>query len=99
MHRKTLKTYTLHMKRITATQARQHWAQTVEAARREPVTITDHGRETVTIMDVDLSRRALEALEDAEDARAASEALAAVRDGEQTVSLEEVASELGIKLG
>lgn len=87
------------MTAIPATQARQRWAQTIDAARRAPVTITEHGRATVTIMDVELSRRALQALEDAEDAAAAAEAEAAVAAGEGTVSLDEVARELGIDLG
>lgn len=87
------------MASIPATQARQRWAQTLDAARRAPVTVTEHGRPTVTIMDVELGRRALQALEDAEDAAAAAEAEAAVAAGEETVSLDEVARELGIDLG
>lgn len=87
------------MTAIPATQARQRWALTLETARRAPVTITEHGRETVTIMDVELGRRALQALEDAEDAAAAAEAEAGVAAGEDTVSLEDVARELGIDLG
>lgn len=91
--------YNLAMTAIPATQARQRWAQTIDAARRAPVTVTEHGRATVTIMDVELGRRALQALEDAEDAAAAAEADAAVAAGEETVSLDEVARELGIDLG
>ncbi len=87
------------MTAIPATQARQRWAQTLDAARLAPVTITEHGRETVTLMDVELGRRALLALEDAEDAAAAAEAEAAVAAGEEAVSLDEVARELGIVLG
>ncbi|MCR6711194.1 MAG: type II toxin-antitoxin system prevent-host-death family antitoxin [Demequina sp.] len=86
------------MNQISSTHARQKWAETVEAARREPVTVTDHGRETVTIMDADLSRRALQALEDAEDARAADEARKATLAGAPTVALEDLARELGIEL-
>ena len=66
------------MIKTTATQARQRWAETVDAARLEPVTVTEHGRETVTIMDAELARRALEALDDADDARAAADALSAI---------------------
>jgi len=87
------------MTAISATQARQRWAQTLDAARLAPVTITEHGREAVMLMDVELGRRALRALEDAEDAAAAAEAEAAVAAGEETVSLDEVARELGIVLG
>ena len=87
------------MIKTTATQARQRWAETVDAARREPVTVTEHGRETVTIMDAELARRALEALEDADDARAAADALSAIEEGEPTIPLEDLARELGIELG
>ena len=66
--------YNLAMTTIPATQARQRWAQTLDQAKKAPVTITEHGRETVVILDADLSRRALEALQDAEDAAAAAEA-------------------------
>jgi len=87
------------MIKTTATQARQRWAETVDAARREPVTVTEHGRETVTIMDAELARRALEALDDADDARAAADALSAIEEGEPTIPLEDIARELGIELG
>lgn len=66
--------YNLAMTTIPATQARQRWAQTLDQAKKAPVTITEHGRETVVVLDADLSRRALEALQDAEDAAAAAEA-------------------------
>lgn len=84
---------------IPATQARQRWAQTIDHARREPVTISEHGRETVVVMSVELSRRALAALEDAQDAAAADEAAAAIENGEATVPLDDVARELGFNLG
>ena len=87
------------MIKTTATQARQRWAETVDAARREPVTVTEHGRETVTIMDAELARRAVEALDDADDARAAADALSAIEEGEPTIPLEDIARELGIELG
>jgi prevent-host-death family protein len=91
--------YHLAMEKIPATAARQRWAQTLDAARRAPVTITEHGRETVVVMDVELSRRALAALEDAQDAQAASEAARAIADGEETVPLADLARELGFTLG
>lgn len=86
------------MTTIPSSHARQHWAETVERAREAPVTITDHGRETVAIMDAALGRRALQALEDLEDATAAAEAHAEILAGEPTVSLDEIARELGIEL-
>ena len=94
----TAKMYNLAMIRIPATQARQRWAQTMDSARRNPVTITDHGRETVMVLDIEIAHRALRALEDAEDAAAADAAAAAIEAGEETVPLEDMARELGLKL-
>jgi prevent-host-death family protein len=90
--------YILSMNLISSTQARQNWADTIEAARIEPVTITDHGRKTVTIMDAELAKLALQVLEDSRDAEEAMIRLKAVEDGEPTFTLEEVAAELGINL-
>lgn len=68
------------------------------SGHRGPLTITDHGGESVMILDLDLAQRALRALEDAEDAAAAAEVHAAIEAGEETVPLEDVARELGLKL-
>jgi prevent-host-death family protein len=77
---------------ISSTRARQQWAQTLDQAKRAPVAITEHGRETVVLMDADLGRRALEALEDAEDAQEAAEILSRIKSGqERTYTLAEVA--------
>ena len=84
---------------IPATRARQQWARTLDEAKKAPVVITEHGRETVVLMDAELSRRALEALEDAEDAREASEVLSRIESGhERTYTMAEVAVELGLTL-
>lgn len=96
---KPAKLYNLSMKSIPATAARQRWAETMDDARRSPAVITEHGRETVMLMDIHLGRRALQALEDAEDAVEAAAAQAAIDGGEATVSLEALAQELGITLG
>lgn len=88
--------YILAMKQIPATQARQRWAQTIEDAHRGPVSITEHGRETVVLLDAEVAHRALQALEDAEDAAMAAEAERAMLEGEPTVSLEEIRRELGL---
>lgn len=94
------KTYNLAMKTIPATRARQQWAHTLDEAKKAPVVITEHGRETVVVMDAELSRRALEALEDAEDAQEAADMLARINAGEErTYTMAEVAAELGIELG
>ncbi len=95
----TAKMYNLHMKSIPATKARQQWAVTMDMARLSPAIITEHGRESMMLLDVELGKRALQALEDAEDAQAAEEAQAAITGGEPTVSLEELSQELGIPLG
>jgi len=47
---------------VTASEARQRWGRTLDAARMEPVIITEHGRPVVVLMDYDLSRTALDAL-------------------------------------
>ena len=84
------------MKQIPATQARQRWAQTIDDAHRGPVSITEHGRESVILLDAEVAHRALQALEDAQDAAAAAAAEQALQDGEQTVTLDEIRRELGL---
>lgn len=86
------------MSSIPATEARQKWAQTLESAQRGPVVISQHGRDSVVIMEVETARRALDALEEAEDAAAAAAALAELDSGAPTVRLEDLAAELGITL-
>ncbi|MDR1188878.1 MAG: type II toxin-antitoxin system Phd/YefM family antitoxin [Bifidobacteriaceae bacterium] len=48
---------------VTTSEARQRWGRVLDAAKREPVTITEHGRPAAVLMDADLSGRALAALE------------------------------------
>lgn len=92
--------YNSVMNSITSTNARQNWADTVETARTEPVVVTDHGRETVVIMDVALAKLALQVLEDARDVEDATKALERIDAGvDPTFSLAEVAAELGIDRG
>lgn len=86
------------MNLISATVARQRWAQTLDASRYAPISITSHGRTVAVVMDPDLARRALEALEDLEDIADADAALAEVAAGAPTYSLAEIAEELGIAL-
>lgn len=87
--------YNLAMTEISATEARQRWSATLDAAKKAPVRIASHGREVAVLMDVELADRALSALEDAMDAAAAEAALAAP---EPVIPLEEVARQLGIAL-
>jgi len=89
-------TYNLYMNTVTSSHARQNWAETVEAARNEPLIITDHGRPTVAVMDAALAKLALQVLEDSRDIEMALASLAKVDNGEQTYTLDEVAAELGI---
>jgi prevent-host-death family protein len=84
------------MNSVTSSHARQNWAETVEAARNEPLIITDHGRPTVAVMDAALAKLALQVLEDSRDIEMALASLAKVDNGEQTYTLDEVAAELGI---
>ncbi len=90
--------YNLLMNSITSTHARQNWADTVEQARVEPVIITDHGRETVVVMDAALAKLALQVLEDARDVETATKALEEFEYTGVSYSLDEVAAELGITL-
>lgn len=86
------------MNRISATVARQNWADTIENAKVEPVLLTDHGRPTVVMMDAQLAKLALEVLNDSYDIQEAQKSSAEVRAGGKTYSLEEVAAELGLTL-
>lgn len=86
------------MNTVAATYARQNWAETMELAKVEPITITDHSRPAVVMMNVELARLALQVLEDSRDIEEATRALARIKTGEPTYSLEEVAAELGIAL-
>lgn len=83
------------MSELTSTEARQRWAETLDAAKQGPVRITSHGREVAVVMSVELADRALAALEDAMDVAAAEAALA---DPSPRVALEDVARELGLSL-
>jgi prevent-host-death family protein len=87
------------MSSIPATEARQKWAQTLDRAHREPVTITQHGRDSVVLLDAAVAKRALAALEDAEDIAAADAARAEMDAGESSIALDDIARELGIELG
>ncbi len=84
------------MNKMTATAARQQWAQTLDTALREPIQITSHGRVVAVVMDPELAQRAMAALEEAEDIAAADRALAETAAGEPTYSLDDVAAELGL---
>jgi prevent-host-death family protein len=84
------------MNSVSSSYARQNWAETVEAARNEPLIITDHGRPTVAVMDAALAKLALQVLEDSRDIEMALASLAKVDNGEPTYTLDEVAAELGI---
>lgn len=86
------------MNTVTSSHARQYWADTVEAARIEPLIITDHGRPTVAVMDAELAKLALQVLEDSRDVEQATAALEEFRRNGEAVSLEDVAAEFGIEL-
>jgi prevent-host-death family protein len=90
-------TYNLYMNSVSSSHARQNWAETVEAAKIEPLIITDHGRPTVAVMDADLAKLALQVLEDSRDIERATAALEEYRADGVSYSLEDVAAELGIK--
>jgi prevent-host-death family protein len=80
------------MTSISAAEARQQWSETIDAARRAPVAITRHRRETVVLMDAKLARRALAALEDTQDLAA----LEAARAEGGSIPWADVRAELGL---
>ena len=86
------------MNSVTSSHARQNWAETVEAARTEPLIITDPGRPTVAVMDAALAKLALQVLEDSRDIELATTALEEYRKNGIAHSLEDVAAEFGIAL-
>ncbi|MFM2321428.1 MAG: hypothetical protein RL612_575 [Actinomycetota bacterium] len=83
------------MNTITATNARQNWADTIESAKSQPVLLTDHGRPTVVMMNAELARLALQVLDDSYEMQQIEKALKA--EG-RSYTIEEVAAELGIEL-
>jgi antitoxin StbD len=83
------------MRSVSSNEARHHWAEPLDAVRSEPVTISRRGRDVAAVVDVDFYRRAVEALEDAEDVAAAK---AARQENEPTVSHEALMAELGIEV-
>lgn len=86
------------MNKVSATIARQRWAETLDASRHEPVGITSHGRTIAVVMDPDLAERALDALEEIQDIAAAQAVLQGVADGDPTVSLDDIAQQLGLSI-
>jgi prevent-host-death family protein len=87
------------MNSISSTQVRQHWAATVEQAREEPIVVTEHGRETVVVMDAQLAKLALQVLEDSRDLELAISRVHRVDDGEATLTQDEVAAQLAARRG
>lgn len=81
------------MTEMTATDAREHFADALAAASREPVFITRHGKRIAALVTADFYDRAIDALEDTEDIAAAHAALD--EDGE-SVPWEIIKAELGL---
>lgn len=83
---------------LPASEARQRWSDLLDHAHREPVGITVRGREQVVVLDAELARRALAALEDASDRAAVDVVRADLAADPETLPLADVARELGITL-
>jgi prevent-host-death family protein len=77
---------------ISAAEARQHWSETIDSARRAPVSITRNGREAVVLMDAALAARALAALENEHDLTA----LRAARAEGGEIPWDDVKADLGL---
>lgn len=78
---------------MTSSDAREHFAEALAAANREPVFITRHGKRVAALVTTEFYERAIEALEDAEDIAAAQAALD--EDGE-SIPWETVRADLGL---
>ena len=89
----TAVSYYPHMSDMTATDAREHFAEALAASSREPVFITRHGKRVAALVTAEFYERAIEALEDAEDAAAARAALD--EDG-PSIPWEVVKTDLGL---
>ncbi|HEX3900981.1 MAG TPA: type II toxin-antitoxin system Phd/YefM family antitoxin [Mycobacteriales bacterium] len=81
------------MSEITASDAREHFADALAAVGREPVFITKHGKRVATLVTSDFYERAIEALEDADDIAAAH---AALDEDAESIPWETVRAELGL---
>lgn len=82
---------------MPVTEARGRLSQVVDMAFREPVHLTRHGQQAVVIISAAEYERMMEAVEDLEDIRAADEAMAEIRAGAPTFTLDEVMAELGLE--
>ena len=82
---------------MPVTEARSRLSQVVDMAFREPVHLTRHGQQAVVIISAAEYERMMEAMEDLEDIRAADEAMAEIRAGAPTFTLDEVMAELGLE--
>ena len=88
------KTYTCRMTSVTLSQFRNQQSNYIAAAQREPVEITSRGAgRRAVVVSPEFYDRAVAALEDLADARAAAEARV---EQEPRVSHEDLRRELGI---
>ena len=78
---------------VSTAEFRNHLGVHLDAAQREPVTITSRGRGRAVLVSAEFFERALSALEDADDLAAARQAR---QDPAPRVSLDEVLSDLGL---
>lgn len=85
--------YNTAVSEMTSSDAREHFAEALATANREPVFITRHGKRVAALVTTEFYERALAALEDAEDIAAAHAALE--EDGE-SIPWETVKADLGL---
>jgi hypothetical protein len=86
------------MQKIVTGEVDGNWELIVEAVTSEPILVTVGGYPSVVMMNPKLAAKALQALEDATDLKAAIKAMARIDAGAPTVSLEALAKELCIVL-
>lgn len=88
------KWYDMYMTSVTLSQFRNQQSDYIAAAQREPVEITSRGaRRRAVVVSPDFYDRAIAALEDQADIRAAAEAR---RDPEGRISFDELMEEIGV---
>lgn len=83
------------MTEIPMAEARERLAAVVDEASTHPVYLSKRGSRVAVVISAEEYERLLEAREDAEDIRAAEDALAEIRAGAPTIPWEQVRRDLG----
>ena len=77
---------------MTISEAREDFSATVDAALKQPVSISRHGKRVAIILDPSLYEQMLDAMEEREDIAAFDEAM---KDKSKAIPFDQVKKELG----